>query len=289
MKKFFIVGKYCLLLGKEIKKDSFKFTIGRTLFDQIGFVEINKVKDKFLVHKINNVNSPIESLFLLCRALEKNFGKNKFFIQKEIIDSLLFDNTEGKTTSKKYDKLTDVYEDPSVVPWNFMPTEIEDVLSFFKKNILKDKKILYIGAGYGKNIWAIKNKKYDIDTIEFSGTAAKRANKIFGRNIIIQHDLIDYNAGENKYDIVLDIGCLHSIPGDKRKKAIDNIYKLLATDGILISRTFKPRKRAWLERMPFKINDFGLDKKEMEELFKNFSVKIKYQNKDYVILEAKKC
>ena len=40
--------------------------------------------------------------------------------------------------------------------------------------------------------------------------------------------------------------------------------------------------------MPFKTDNFGLESKEARELFKSFVVNTKYQNKDYIIIEAKK-
>jgi len=286
MKKFFVVGKNCVLLGRELKNNSFKFSVGKTLFDQINFAEIQKVGDDPIVRTVCNNGGPNEAFYILLKVIEKNFSQAQLFIQKEIVDRVIKYSSEIKSTPPKYAKLTDIYADPLSVPWNFMPTEIEDILSFFDKNILRNKKILYAGAGYGKNIWALKNEKYKIDAIEFSNKAAVRANKIFGRKAVMHGDLIKYGV-KDKYDVILDIGCLHSIPKSERKKAVENIYKLLKEDGILISRVFKPRGKEWLDRMPFKTDGFGLDKAEIKELFKSFSVKNKYQNKDYIILEAK--
>ncbi len=287
MKKFFTAGKTCILLGKEFKNNSFKFSVGKTLFDQTHFAKISKIGDRFLVKKTSTVEKPEEAFYILLKVIEKNFLSPRLFIQKGITDKAIKYSIEKKLFFKKYPKLTDVYTDPLLVPWNFMATEIEDILSFFDKDILKNKKIFYIGAGYGKNIWALRDKKYKIDAIEFSKKAVERADTIFGRKTITQGDLIKYK-GNDKYDVILDIGCLHSIQKSERKKAVENIYKLLKKDGVLISRIFKPREKEWLDRMPFKTNSFGLDKKETEELFKNFSVKKKYQNKDYIILEVKK-
>lgn len=287
MKKFFVVGKNCILLGREFKSNSLKFSVGKTLFDQTDFAEINKIGDKLTVKKTSINGKPNEAFYILLKVIEKNFSDAHLFIQKEIVDQVIKYGIEKRSILKKYAKLTDVYSDPLMVPWNFMATEIEDVLSFFDNNILKNKKVLYVGAGYGKNIWALKDKKYKIDAIEFSNEAVKRANIIFGRKTIMHGDLIKY-GGKDKYDFILDIGCLHSIPKLERKKAVENIYKLLKKGGTLVSRIFKPREREWLDRMPFKTDGFGLNKMELKKLLKAFSVKIKYQNKDYIILEAKK-
>lgn len=285
MKKFFVVGKNCVILGKE-SENSIKFTIGEILSNQTDFAEIRKIGDKLIIKKTGADCKYKEAIYMLLGLIEKNFPKNNLFIQKELVDEII-KNSIGRE-SKKYTKLTDVYANPLIVPWNFMATEVEDVLSFFNKNILKNRKTLYIGAGYGKNIWALRDKKYNIDAIEFSKTATKKANQIFGKDVVVHRDLVKYSGEKDKYDIILDIGCLHSIPKDNRKKAVENIYNLLKKDGILISRIFKPREKEWLNRMPFKTSDFGLDKTEIKELLKNFSVKNKYQNKDYIILEAKK-
>lgn len=287
MKKFFVVGKNCILLGKEFR-NSLSFTIGQTLLDQVDFAEIRKMGNKLIIKKASIDCKYTEAFYMLFKLIEKNFLKNNLFIQKEFIDQIIESSIEKELTLKKYVRLTDIYSNPLIVPWNFMATEIEDILSFFDKNLLNNKKILYIGAGYGKNIWALKDKKFNIDAIEFSKAAVKRANKIFGKDLIVHQNLVKYSSEKDKYDIVLDVGCLHSILKDKRKKAIKNIYRLLKKDGVLISRIFKPREKEWLRRMPFKTSSFGLDKEELVELLKNFSVKNKYQNRDYIILEAKK-
>lgn len=287
MKKFFVVGKSCILLGREFENNSLKFSVGKTLFDQTNFAEIKKTGNDITVKKTSTNGKSSEVFYILLKVIEKNFPEAHLFVQKEIVDHVIKYSIERKLISKKYAKLTDVYADPLLVPWNFMATEIEDILSSFDKDILKNKKILYIGAGYGKNIWALKDKKYKIDAIEFSNKAAERANKIFVKKAVMHGDLIKC-GGEEKYDVILDIGCIHSIPKSERKKAVENIYRLLKKGGILISRIFKPRGKEWLDRMPFRTGEFGLDKTEIKELLKNFSVKNKYQNKDCIILEAKK-
>lgn len=287
MKKFFVVGKTRVLLGRELKDNLFKFSIGKTLFNQINFAEIRRVGDNLMVKTVSNNGEPNEAFYILLKVIEKNFSQVQLFVQKEIVDRVIKYSSEIKSTPKKYAKLTDIYADPLSVPWNFMATEIEDILSFFDKDILRNKKILYVGAGYGKNIWALEDEKYKIDAIEFSNKAVERANKIFGRKTAMQGNLIKH-SGKDKYDVILDIGCLHSIPKPQRKKAVENIHELLKKEGVLISRIFKPREKEWLKRMPFKTSNFGLKKDEIAELFRNFSVKNKYQNKEYIILEAKK-
>lgn len=287
MKKFFVVGKEILLLGREFRKNNFKFSIGKNLFDQTDFAEVKKIDKYFIVKKSIINKAPSEAFFLLFKVIEKNFSKSYFFFQKEIVDQVIEYEVKRKFILKKYPKLTDVYENPLLVPWNFMPIEVEDILSFYDKDSIKNKKILYIGAGYGKNIWALREKKYDISAIEYSNKAVKRANAIFGKKVIMSKDIIKY-IEKDKYDVILDIGCLHSISKPERKKAVENIHKLLKKDGILISRIFKSREKDWLNRMPFKTNCFGLDNEEINELFKSFLINYKYNNKDYIIVEAKK-
>lgn len=287
MNKFFIAGSKCLILGQEIKNNYINFSIGQTIFNQEPFVSVKKIKKSVFVErkffkKNKNYKEGINLVFV---AVNKYFPKSKIIFAENIDISPTHDSN-----TSKYKKITDVYENPIDVPWNFVPTEIEEILSKFSSRLLKNKKILYIGAGYGKNIWAISAKKYDIEAIEFSGIAVKRANKFLGSNVVIQGDLLNFKAVSKRYDVVIDIGCLHCIDKSKQRKAVDKIYESMKVGGILVSRIFKPKDAVWLKKMPFKAKEFGLAKNDIFCLFDDkFIVKIKYENKYYFIIELKKC
>lgn len=291
--KFFIVSRKNVLLGKEIVKNNIIFTIGKNLRSQENFAQVTKLKNNIFIQsnyksKNKNIN---EELVLFLKAIKNNFGANTIFIDSFMFESL-WNNVKRKDLKSKYDNLADVYNDPFNVPWNFMSTEIEGILSYFKKNILKNKKILYIGAGYGKNIWALKDNKhnYEIDAIEYSGIAASRANAIFGEKIVNHKDLLSIKDRKQKYDVILDIGCLHSVPDKLQQKAVNIIYDSLKEKGVIISRIFKPRDNEWIKRMPFKISKFGLNMQDINKIIANkFTAKLKFENKDYKILEFKKC
>lgn len=291
--KFFIVGKKVVLLGKEKEKNRILFTIGKDLFTQINFAEVIKIKNNIYIKDkiIDDNKNFIEGLPLLLKVIKNNFKKSKIFVDN-CMYKLSCDHASPQKIKLKYKNLIDVYNNPLNVPWNFMPTEIEDILSYFDKDVLNNKKILYIGAGYGKNIWALKDSKYDydIDAIEYSVKAVNRANVIFGDEAISHKDLLSLKGCKNKYDVVLDIGCLHCIPAKFRQKAVDIIHNVLEDKGIIISRVFKPRDKKWIRKMPFKINNFGLNSQEIQKLFSNkFIVEKKYENSNYKILEFIKC
>lgn len=288
MNKFFIVGRHSLVLGEETKKNNFSFSIGQTIFDQVAFVEVKKVKniifiENVLIHKTKNYQ---EGVSLMYKAMAKHFPDLDIVFKGINEKDLVIENVK----STKFKKLTDVYKDPTSVPWNFVPTEVEDILSKFPKNVLSHKKIIYIGVGYGKNIWALGDKKYDIDAMEFSRAAVIKANKLFNRNLVVRGDLLNFKVENKKYDVVIDIGCLHCIDKNKQSQAVETLHCLMKKDGIIVSRIFKPKDEKWLKRMPFIASEFGSNKKEILSLFKSkFKIKIRFENKYYFIIEAKKC
>lgn len=288
MNKFFIVGRHSLVLGEEIKKNNFSFSIGQTIFDQMPLAKVKKIKKILLIENVlvSRTKNFQEGMGLVYKAANKHFPDLELVLKGAHKKDLLIENKK----STKFNKVTDVYKDPISVPWNFVPTEVEDILSKFPKNLFKNKKILYIGVGYGKNIWAIKDQNYNIDAMEFSLAAVKKANKFFNKDLVVQGDLLNFDAGNKKYDIVIDIGCLHCIDKNKQGQAVEIIHNLMKKDGIIVSRIFKPKDEKWLKRMPFSVSEFGSSKKEVLSLFKNkFKVKVKFENKYYFIIEEKKC
>jgi hypothetical protein len=290
MKKFFIVGDHCLVLGIEKSSDVISFSVGSNLFDQEPLADF---KMSGVVLSYLESNSSVfqeEGMILATKTAEKYFGKivgNPSVCKQGCLDR----PDSGLISKEKYDDIASVYDNPFLVPWNFVYTEIEEILDCFKEGLLEAKKTLYIGAGYGKNIWAIKDFGYDIDSIEFSREAVDRANAIFGREIMYERDITSFKGfGEKKYDIVLDIGCIHCIPRADQYKAIDSVYNLLEDGGVLVSRIFKPKDRSWIDKMPFRADSFGLEQDDINSLLSSrFIVSTVYENDDYIIISAKKC
>ena len=73
---------------------------------------------------------------------------------------------------------------------------------------------------------------------------------------------------------MVDIGCLHSIPHERRAVAAKELARVLTPQGRLISRIFKPRDAQWVARQPFKVDQFGMTEAEVLEVLRPAFAKI---------------
>lgn len=101
---------------------------------------------------------------------------------------------------------------------------------------------LDLGCGTGTNIITMARRGWEAVGVDFAGTAiaaAQRKARRAGVNVELYVDdvthLMDVNGS---FDLVLDIGCFHSLPEEKRPDYIANLSKLVASGGTYLLYSF---------------------------------------------------
>ncbi len=108
------------------------------------------------------------------------------------------------------------------------------------KFLKKRKKILAIGCGCGREVFALSKKGYDVFGIDISKEMIKKAKEISEKSNIKAKlkagDVSKMDFGKEEYDAVILFNCIiNQIPSHKkRKKVIKNIHKSLKKRGLII-------------------------------------------------------
>ncbi len=172
-----------------------------------------------------------------------------------------------KEREHKFKSIDELYRYPHLVPWNLVPREW-DVIKLVNKYSTKDKKILEIGSGYGKNLDLLNNNGYLFtEGLEYSKNAYELSKKIINNNKY--GDITKSGLKSEFYDLVIDIGCLHCIDSDK-VLALSEVNRILKQNGLIISRYFLPKDKEWLKKYPIKVDGFGSTKEEVFNLFSKY-------------------
>lgn len=185
--------------------------------------------------------------------------------------------------------LEEVYRDPFTVPWNFVPREVEctePILAMRKGRA--PLAVLDIGFGFGKNATFLESRGCEVFGVEISATATRRTREL------VLHPERFHNASaaampfpDGAFDAVLDVGCLHCTPAAERPAVVREIHRVLRPGGVLSSRVFRPRERAWVERQPFEATSFGLTEAAARAMFQPlFDVALWRDDPDMIYLRG---
>ena len=159
--------------------------------------------------------------------------------------------------------LVEVYQDPFIVPWNFVPRE-RDLLELALRETPAVARWLDFGCGYGRNALALEEHGQEVFGCDLAPPAVNRCNQLSsrpGRFAVADGTALPFASAS--LDRVLDVGCLHCLPPAVLAGAVREIARVLAPGGRLYSRMFKPRSAAWMAAQPFTAERIGLDPDEM--------------------------
>jgi len=256
------------------------------------------IKDNAIEFDFNNDN--LEAINLMSEILYfmGNKKKNIIFINNNLdLNSIKFrqkNNIYIKEISefelereKKFNTIDELYKYPHLVPWNLVKRE-EDIAVIINKYVSKDKKILEIGSGYGKNLDLIKNTYgyKNIVGIEYSKNAYELSKKIVSNNIL--GDITKTNFEDQAFDVIVDIGCLHCVSTENKRSAINEVLRIMKQNGIIISRYFLNKDDEWIKKYPIKINKFGNTYEEIIEMFSDFELIESYVENECVYIVGRK-
>lgn len=186
--------------------------------------------------------------------------------------------------------LEEVYRDPFTVPWNFVPREVEctEPILGMARNRRTPLTVLDVGFGFGKNATFLENRGCDVFGVEISATATKRTRELVCHPERFQNAsaaAIPFRDGA--FDAVLDVGCLHCTPTAERPAVVREIHRVLRPGGVISSRVFRPRDRAWVERQPFEARSFGLSEAAARAMFQPlFDVEFWRDDPDMIYLRG---
>lgn len=124
-------------------------------------------------------------------------------------------------------------------PWDTGITPPE-VLKFITNR--SPGRALDLGAGSGTNIITLANAGWDAVGVEYAFLAVASARKKIrhaGVNAkIYLHDVIDLDFLRGPFDLILDIGCYHSLGLNDKKVYNTNLLRLLNKGGTLLMYAF---------------------------------------------------
>ena len=96
-------------------------------------------------------------------------------------------------------------------------------------------KALDIGCGTGTNLITMAEKGWVVDGVEFIGKAVRAARrKIYGKNLpihIYHTDFLTRTFPAASYDLILDMGCYHSLPDEDKRLYEEKVTKSLVHGG----------------------------------------------------------
>jgi len=147
---------------------------------------------------------------------------------------------------------------------------------------LKDKKVLDVACGTGKNSIYLANKGFTIDAIDISQVALNELNKKGIKNIITKLvDLDEYEGPKNSYDLIVMTNFLD-------RDLIPKLTDALKKDGILFIETYMEDK---INEKPSSNPDFLLQKDELKTFFDDRFEILDYdefENEKYELYRMKK-
>jgi SAM-dependent methyltransferase len=124
-------------------------------------------------------------------------------------------------------------------PWDtgISPPELIELIHNSKPG-----RALDLGAGTGTNIITLARAGWEAVGIEYAIAAviiARQKTKRAGVDAkILFHDVTDLDFNTKDFDLVLDIGCFHSLNPAKRMQYRKNLYRLLKPGGIYLLYSF---------------------------------------------------
>ncbi len=139
-----------------------------------------------------------------------------------------------------------IYADtpPGLLPWERGEPEPELVM-WIKKGAIRKEKALDVGCGLGTNSIYLAQEGFEVTAIDISKTAVETARSRASR-LGLSIEFIVGNAyrldfPDASFDFVLDRGCFHHIPIERREVYIEGIRRVLKDDGSYLMSCFGDR------------------------------------------------
>jgi len=132
-------------------------------------------------------------------------------------------------------------------PWD---TEITppEVVELIGGGELPPGRALDLGCGTGTNTIYLARHGWEAVGVDFAMLAIWRARRKAGRAGLecrfYRADVTDLSFLANRFDLVLDIGCLHSLSQEARLRYAAEVTRLVRPGGLYMLYAFTPRHKA---------------------------------------------
>ena len=145
------------------------------------------------------------------------------------IDTNSFDKRQS--VKKNYDLIAEQYS-------NEFGNYIEDLDAYeeFEKVLIKNAKILDLGAGSGRTYSYFNKKGYEYTGLDFSEEMREYAYKLHGEFPYIVDDMMNLKKyfADNSLDAVFAVYSLFHLPKDDLKKLFADVYDVLKVNGVFL-------------------------------------------------------
>ncbi len=139
-------------------------------------------------------------------------------------------------------KHTDTIREQVQAAYNSIAAEFDQTrrtpwpeFSHFIEYVNNNAKVLDLGCGNGRVNTLLKPKDVDYLGLDSSSGLIEKAQINHPEAHFVIGDMVDLKLPDNNFDVIFSIASFHHIPSKKlRKQAVDEIYRVLKKDGILI-------------------------------------------------------
>jgi SAM-dependent methyltransferase len=149
-------------------------------------------------------------------------------------------------------------------PWDtgISPPEL---IAFMESHL--PGRALDLGCGTGTNVITLSKAGWEAVGVDFVGKAVRKARQKAHQAGIqasfYNDDVTHLDKIEGRFDLILDMGCFHSLPPDDRQAYINNVERLLAPKGTYLLYAFLKENDQ---------EDRGLGPADLQALGKRFSL-----------------
>lgn len=146
------------------------------------------------------------------------------------------------TQQREFPDWEKLYQDQNVesMPW-FNPTLDPDLDQALTKLNLHSSTALDLGTGPGTQAIALAQRGFKVTASDLSSTAIEKAQAIAkekGLDISWRQDDILNSHLDQKFDFVLDRGCFHVLPPERRPDYVRVVDSLIKPNGYLFLKCF---------------------------------------------------
>ena len=128
-------------------------------------------------------------------------------------------------------------------------------------------RVLDLGCGTGTHVITLAKHGWEAIGVDYIGKAIRKAKrKAKAANVnptFFSQDVTQLENIEGQFDLVLDVGCYHTMDIRMRKAYRDNLQHLLKNNGVFLSFAFRNGEDEKL---------IGLTEKDIEHLSKNLEL-----------------
>jgi SAM-dependent methyltransferase len=116
----------------------------------------------------------------------------------------------------------------------------QELLDFIASHL--SGRALDMGCGTGTNVITLAEHGWQVTGVDFSARAIRYARQKARQHQVMVDlrvdDVARLSAITDKFDLILDMGCFHSLPAGRRQAYITNVERLLADSGTFLLYTF---------------------------------------------------